>query len=66
MTNRQLRRQRLILYISRSIETSPSFSAPRASLTKDYEHLLDQLEQEFAQVNETLTAQAHAGAARLA
>ena len=55
MTSRQLRRQRLILYISRSIETSPSFSAPRASLTKHYEHLLNQLEQEFAQVHETLT-----------
>ncbi len=55
MTNRQLRRQRLIIYISRSIETSPSFSAPRASLTKHYEHLLNQLEQEFAQVHETLT-----------
>ena len=54
MTNRQLRRQRLIIYISRSIETSPSFSAPRSTLTKHYEHLLDQLEQEFAQVHETL------------
>jgi hypothetical protein len=55
MTNRQLRRQRLILYVSRSIETSPSFSASRGSLTKHYEHLLDQLEQEFAQVHETIT-----------
>ena len=54
MTKRQLRRQRLILYISRSIETSPSFSAPRSTLTTHYEHLLDQLEQEFAQVHETL------------
>ena len=55
MTNRQLRRQRLILYVSRSIETSPSFSAPRSELTQHYDHLLDQLEQEFAQVHETLT-----------
>ena len=38
--NLQLRRQRLILYISRSIETSASFSAPSASLTKHYEDLL--------------------------
>ena len=53
--NRPLRRQRLILYVSRSIETSPSFSAPRSELTKHYDHLLDQLEQEFAQVHETLT-----------
>jgi len=55
MTNRQLRRQRLILYISRNIETSPSFAASRGGLTKHYEHLLDQLEQEFAQVHETIT-----------
>ena len=54
MTNRQLRRQRLILYVSRNIETSPSFSASRGGLTKHYEHLLDQLEQEFAQVHETI------------
>jgi len=55
MTNRQLRRQRLILYLSRSIETSPSFSASRENLTKHYEVLLDQMQQEFAQVHETLT-----------
>ena len=55
MQNRQLRRQRLIFYISRSIDTSPAFSTSRASLTNHYEHLLDQLQQEFEQVCETLT-----------
>ncbi|HWC58172.1 MAG TPA: TraC family protein [Verrucomicrobiae bacterium] len=55
MLNRQLRRQRLILYISRSIDISPSFSASRANLTGHYEHLLDQLQEEFSQVHETLT-----------
>ena len=54
MLDRQLRRQRLVLYISRSIDISPSFSASRASLTGHYEHLLDQLEAEFSQVHETL------------
>ncbi len=55
MTNRELRRQRLVLYISRRIDTSPVFDASRADLAKHYDHLLDQLEQEFAQVQETLT-----------
>jgi hypothetical protein len=55
MTNRQLRRQRLVLYISRRIEASPTFFASRANLTKRYNHLLDQLQEEFAQVHETLT-----------
>ena len=55
MLERRLRRQRLILYISRSIDISPAFSASGADLAKHYEHLLDQLEQEFRQVHETLT-----------
>jgi hypothetical protein len=55
MMERKLRRQRLILYISRSIDISPAFSASGADLGKHYEHLLDQLEQEFTQVHETLT-----------
>ena len=54
MRNRQLRRQRLIFYISRSIDASPAFSMSRESLTNHYEHLLDQLQQEFQQVGETL------------
>ena len=55
MVNRRLRRQKLILYVSRRIETSSGFAASRGSLTKHYEVLLDQLQQEFAQVHETLT-----------
>ena len=55
MTNRQLRRQRLVLYISRRLETSSPIFSSRKSLTKRYDHLLNQLEQEFLQVYETLT-----------
>ncbi|GAA5143747.1 hypothetical protein GCM10023213_32370 [Prosthecobacter algae] len=54
MTERQLRRQRLVLWISRRIDHSPSSSLSRAALTQHYEHLLDQLQQEFAHVEETL------------
>ncbi len=54
MVDRRLRRQRLVFYISRSIDTSPAFAGTQASLTTHYDALLDQLEQEFAQVHETL------------
>lgn len=54
MTNRQLRRQRLVLWISRRIDVSPAAAISRSALTRHYEHLLDQLEQEFSQVREML------------
>lgn len=38
MVNRRLRRQRLILYVSRRIDASPAFSGSREHLTKHYEH----------------------------
>lgn len=54
MENRQLRRQRLILYVSRKIETSPKGIHKHDALTKYYETLLEQLQAEFAQVHEVL------------
>lgn len=54
MENRQLRRQRLILYISRKIESSPKGIRSEEALTKYYETLLEQLQGEFAQVHEVL------------
>ncbi|MEI6715758.1 MAG: TraC family protein [Verrucomicrobiota bacterium] len=56
MQNRQLRRQRLVFYISRKIESSPAFDASQENLTSHYDHLLDQLQLEFAQIFELLTA----------
>lgn len=54
MVNRQLRRQKLVFYISRRIDTSPPVGASNEALSTYYDHLLDQLQQEFAQVYETL------------
>jgi len=54
MTERQLRRQRLVIWISRKIEVSPGPAITRSALTRHYEHLLDQLHQEFTQVGEML------------
>ena len=54
MENRQLRRQRLILYISRKIESSPKGIHKEEALTKYYETLLEQLQAEFAQIHEVL------------
>ncbi|HEX3627099.1 MAG TPA: hypothetical protein VH280_16945 [Verrucomicrobiae bacterium] len=54
MENRQLRRQRLILYISRKIESSPKGIHKEEALVKYYETLLEQLQTEFAQVHEVL------------
>ena len=56
MTERKLRRQRLAIYVSRRIESGPDFDASAADLTTHYNHLLDQLEREFAQVHELLVA----------
>src|SRR2546428_739528 len=41
MENRKLRRQKLILYISRAIEVSPRFTSSKQGLEKHYELLLD-------------------------
>jgi type IV secretion system protein TrbE len=54
MENRQLRRQRLILYISRKIENSPKGIHSEEALTEYYDTLLEQLQTEFAQVHEVL------------
>src|SRR5260221_6204954 len=43
MENRQLRRQRLILYVSPKIESSPKGLRSEAALTKNYDALLGQL-----------------------
>ncbi|TLD71329.1 hypothetical protein FEM03_07300 [Phragmitibacter flavus] len=56
MMNRHLRRQRLVLWVSRQIDTSPGFALTRGSLTQHYEHLLDQLQQEFAHVHDMLNS----------
>lgn len=55
MTERRLRRQKLILYVSRAITDSPAFGETAKRLTKHYDHLLDQLQQEFEQIHQTLT-----------
>ncbi len=54
MENRQLRRQRLILYVSRKIESSPKGIRSEEALTKYYDTLLGQLQTEFEQVHEEL------------
>src|SRR5690606_13000355 len=54
MTERRLRRQRLVLWISRRIDVSPAPALTGAARARHYEHLLGQLEQEFRQVGEML------------
>lgn len=56
MLNRQLRRQRLVFYVSRKIEHSPAFDASTGDLSAHYEELLNQLQLEFAQIHEMLTS----------
>ena len=56
MRERRLRRQKLIFYVSRKIETSPAFDASEKDLTQHYKYLLDQLDQEFRQIRDTLEA----------
>lgn len=55
MADRQLRRQRLVLWISRRIDVSPGPAVTNAARARHYDHLLGQLEQEFAQVGEMLS-----------
>lgn len=66
MTNRQLRRQRLVLWISRRIESTPPPGVTRSVLTRHYQHLLDQLQQEFQHVEEMLRGIFSGQGARLA
>ncbi len=54
MTERKLRRQRLVLYISRAIDSSPKGTLSEKGLSEYYQTLLDQLDSEFTQVHETL------------
>lgn len=54
MTQRRLRRQRLVLWISRRIEGNPPPGITRSALTNYYGHLLDQIQQEFQHVEEML------------
>lgn len=54
MTERKLRRQRLVFYISRRIENSPRGIRSKTALTEYYEQLLSQLRGEFEHVHEML------------
>ncbi len=54
MVERKLRRQRVVFYISRSLENVPRTLTGNAALREYYLTLLDQLETEFAQVQHLL------------
>ncbi len=56
MADRNLRRQRLILYISRKIDTSPKATSTAEALAAFYEMTLEQMQAEFAQVHEMLAS----------
>ncbi len=55
MTERKLRRQRLVFYLSRKIETSSKGIKSAAALTEYYNQLLGQLRSEFEHTHEMLT-----------
>lgn len=55
MTQRQLRRQRLILYISKKIENAPKGLQSEKALTAYYNALIDELQSEFTHSHEMLT-----------
>ena len=55
MTERRLRRQRLVLYVSRKIDSSAKGIQSKSALTEYYEQLLGQLRSEFEHVYELLT-----------
>jgi hypothetical protein len=55
MTERRLRRQRLVFYLSRKIETSAKGIKSAAALTEYYNQLLGQLQSEFEHTHEMLT-----------
>ena len=54
MSQRRLRRQRLVLWIGSTIDAAPPSSLSRAALARHYEALLGQLQQEFVHVEEML------------
>ena len=54
MVERKLRRQRVVFYISRSLENIPKTLTSNAALREYYLTLLDQLETEFAHVQHLL------------
>ena len=54
MTERKLRRQRVILYVSRSLENTPRTLTSNAALREYYLTMLDQLEMEFSHVHHLL------------
>lgn len=55
MTERRLRRQKLIFYISRKIEGSAKGIRSQTALSEYYAHLLEQLRAEFEHVHEMFT-----------
>ena len=54
MTERRLRRQRVIFYVSRALENGPNLAVGNAALREYYRTLLDQLETEFTHVHHLL------------
>ena len=54
MTERKLRRQRVILYVSRSLENTPRTLTSNSALREYYLTMLDQLETEFSHVHHLL------------
>jgi hypothetical protein len=54
MTERKLRRQRVILYISRALENSPKSFRSAASRREYYSTLLDQLQTEYSHIHQLL------------
>ena len=54
MADRNLRRQRLVLYISRKVDNSPKATSSAKALAAFYEMTLEQMQAEFAQVHEML------------
>jgi type IV secretion system protein TrbE len=55
MIDRKLRRQRLVLFFSRKIETSPSIIATAARQHSQYDALLQQMTTEFEHLQQILT-----------
>ena len=55
MVERRLRRQRLVLYFSRAVETSPAFVATATKQQEHYSALLTEMGTEFEQLHQMLT-----------
>ncbi|MCI0539169.1 MAG: hypothetical protein L0Z50_28510 [Verrucomicrobiales bacterium] len=54
MTERRLRRQKLVLYISRKLDGSTKGIRSKSGLSEYYHHLLEQLRAEFEHVHDLL------------